>query len=161
MVLASAQQTMSESAAEDASVTASGEDKEVELGVEAVEKGDGGDVPEVVEDAEDAEDAEAVEDAEDDQERAALYDHVPPSTPDPSLPNVPSYRNAAASAQQWQFAWQTRELCLHYYSNTLKFKFGNDSDVYRVDQIKEWAELENPIWLDNLREMLFKIAGII
>ena len=61
---------------------------------------------------------------------------------------------------QWQFAWQTRELCLHYFSNSVKFKFGQDThDVYRVDQIKEWAELENPIWLDNLREKLFKIAG--
>jgi hypothetical protein len=92
---------------------------------------------------------------------------VPGTPPDDPLqpnpnPNWPYGRfgEDGGQQQQWQFAWQTRELCLHYYSNTLKFKFGVDSDVYRVDQIKEWADKENPIWLDNLREQLFKIAGM-
>lgn len=49
-------------------------------------------------------------------------------------------------------------LCLHYYSNVLKFEFGDQADVYRIDQIREWADID-PIWLDNLREKLYTIAG--
>ena len=83
---------------------------------------------------------------------------TPPSTPEPQ--GHGHHEQQRQQQQQWQFAWQTRELCLHYFSNSVKFKFGQDThDVYRVDQIKEWAELENPIWLDNLREKLFTIAG--
>ena len=91
--------------------------------------------------------------------RRCLPAQVPPSTPEPrGEPRWPHHEQHRE--QQWQFEWQTRELCLHYFSNTVKFKFGQDThEVYRVDQIKEWAELENPIWLDNQREMLFMIAG--
>ena len=85
---------------------------------------------------------------------------TPPSTPEPQGQGGHHEQQRQQQQQQWQFAWQTRELCLHYFSNSVKFKFGQDThDVYRVDQIKEWAELENPIWLDNLREKLFTIAG--
>ena len=85
---------------------------------------------------------------------------TPPCTPEPQQVQGHHEQQRQYQQQQWQFAWQSRELCLHYFSNSVKFKFGQDThDVYRVDQIKEWAELENPIWLDNLREKLFAIAG--
>ena len=53
----------------------------------------------------------------------------------------------------------SRVLCLHYYSNALGFDFGDQEDVYRIDQIEEWAKTEDPIWMDRLKEFLFKIAG--
>lgn len=53
---------------------------------------------------------------------------------------------------------EARELCLHYYSSAFKFEFGDQADVHRLDQIKEWADLD-PIWLDNYRGVLFEIAG--
>jgi hypothetical protein len=55
--------------------------------------------------------------------------------------------------------FESTVLCLHYYSNALGFDFGDQEEVYKVDQIKEWAQFEDPIWLDNLKDQLFKIAG--
>lgn len=50
-------------------------------------------------------------------------------------------------------------LCLHYFSSALKFEFGDHADVHRLDSIKEWAEVEDPIWLDYLKEKLRRTAG--
>ena len=36
-------------------------------------------------------------------------------------------------------SFDTRVLCLHYYSNALGLDFGDEGDVYRVDQIEEWG----------------------
>lgn len=50
--------------------------------------------------------------------------------------------------------FDSRVLCLHYYSDALKFQFGEEhEEVYRMDQIKEWADLD-PLWLDTLKETL-------
>ncbi len=39
-------------------------------------------------------------------------------------------------------------MCLHYFSDSLGFKFGEaNEEVYRIDQIKEWAPTE-PKWLE-------------
>ncbi len=56
--------------------------------------------------------------------------------------------------------FDTRVLCLHYYSDALGFEFGDNDDVYRIDQIKEWAISElDPLWLDGLRLQLFEMSG--
>ena len=39
--------------------------------------------------------------------------------------------------------FESHVLCLHVYSNALGFDFSDKDDVYRVDQIKEWAEPED------------------
>ena len=53
-----------------------------------------------------------------------------------------------------QGLFDSRVLCLHYYSDALKFQFGEEhEEVYRMDQIKEWADLD-PLWLDTLKETL-------
>ena len=54
--------------------------------------------------------------------------------------------------------FQSKVLCLHYFSDALSFQFGEHEEVYRMDQIKEWAELD-PVYLDTLRERLIAIAG--
>ena len=52
-------------------------------------------------------------------------------------------------------------LCLHYYSNSLGFVFGDeDEEVYRIDQIKEWAP-DVPNWLDNVTQTLNDVASAI
>ena len=41
-------------------------------------------------------------------------------------------------------------MCLHYFSDSLGFTFNeNNEEVYRIDQIKEWATTETEIkWLE-------------
>jgi hypothetical protein len=53
-----------------------------------------------------------------------------------------------------------RYVCLHYYSNTVGLSFGDETnvEVYKMDQIKEWASTD-PNWLDNLQESLEHVAG--
>lgn len=55
--------------------------------------------------------------------------------------------------------FDSQVLCLHYYSNALSFEFGDHDDVYRIDQIEEWAKLEDPVWLERLKLQLFQVAG--
>ena len=51
-----------------------------------------------------------------------------------------------------------KELCLHYYSTSVEFEFGDHADVHRLDTIREWAELDQ-IRLDSLRENIVQVSG--
>ena len=75
----------------------------------------------------------------------------------PELPVRQSLTGAIrASAEASGF--ESRVLCLHYFSNSLSFEFGDPEEVYRMDQIQEWAQID-PLWVDGLKEKLHRIKG--
>ena len=71
----------------------------------------------------------------------------------------PKISGAADASSRVTPDFQSKVLCLHYFSDALSFQFGDHEEVYRMDQIKEWAELD-PVYLDTLRERLIAIAGL-
>jgi len=52
-------------------------------------------------------------------------------------------------------AFDSRVLCLHYYSDALGLDFGDSGDVYPIAQIQEFAASESdPLWLaEQLAQM--------
>ena len=46
-------------------------------------------------------------------------------------------------------------MCLHYFSNALGLQFGNQNEeVYRLDQIEEWAPPREAKWLEGPSDLL-------
>ena len=61
---------------------------------------------------------------------------VPNTEPRPRTQSEPS-------SSKHSHRFESHVLCLHVYSNALGFDFSDKDDVYRVDQIKEWADPED------------------